>query len=556
MGKYAIGVDYGTQACRALLVNVVTGEEIGSKSCPYPHGVMEEKLGSVRLGSDWALQDPEDYLYCLETVTKGVVAETGINPEDVIGVGVDFTACTILPIDTEGVALATYDKYKEEPHAYVKLWKHHAAQPYADKLNAIARERNEDFLDYLGGQISSEWLVPKVMQLVEEAPHIYEEANQIIEAGDWIVACLTGEYKRSSCQAGYKGMYNKRNGYPSKDFYKALDPRLENLVEDKLPGEIYPIGSCAGYLNDKGVALTGLPKGIAVGVANIDAHVAVPAAGVKDEGQMLLIMGTSTCHMVVSKDEKMVPGISGIVEDGILPGYFGYEAGQACVGDHFNWLVQNMVPKAYEEEAVEKGISLHELLTAKAAELEVGESGLLALDWWNGVRSVLDDSTLSGLLIGATLTTKSEEIYRALIEATAYGTRMIIETFEENGIPIKELYASGGIASKNQLMMQIYADVTGKPIRICGSEQPVALGAAMYGAVAAGEEVGGYSDIFEASKVMARLKDKVYEPKAEDRKAYDDLYAEYKTLHDYFGRGENNVMKRLKAKRNAILSSK
>lgn len=556
MGKYAIGVDYGTQACRALLVDVVTGEEIGSKTCPYPHGVMEKKLDDVLLGTDWALQDPRDYLYCLEFVTKGVIKDTGIDPEQVIGVGVDFTACTILPIDKEGTPLAMYPKYEKEPHAYVKLWKHHAAQPYADRLNEIAMERKEEFLDYLGGQVSSEWLVPKVMQLVEEAPEIYNEADQIIEAGDWIVACLTGEYKRSSCQAGYKGLYSKKRGYPSKDFFKALDPRLENLVEDKLPGDIYPIGDCAGTINEKGAELTGLPVGVAVGVANIDAHVAVPAAGIHEENQMLLIMGTSTCHMVVSKEEKLVPGISGIVEDGILPGYFGYEAGQACVGDHFNWLVQNMTPKAYEEEAKSLDQNIHTYLTNKARELEVGESGLLALDWWNGVRSVLDDSSLSGLLIGATLTTKPEEVYRALIEATAYGTRKIVETFEENGIEIKELYASGGIASKNDLMMQIYADVTGKPVRICGSEQPVALGAAMYGAVAASEEDGGYKDIFEASKVMARLKDQMYEPIKENQEAYEELYKEYDILHDYFGRGGNNVMKRLKAMKHRVYTNK
>lgn len=546
MSKYAIGVDYGTQSCRALLVEVETGKEVGSKACPYPHGVMEERLGDIKLAPDWAIQDPRDYLYCLETVTKGVLEETGIKAEDVIGVGVDFTACTILPIDKEGRALATYPEFEKNPHAYVKKWKHHAAQPHADRLNELAEERNEDFLKYYGGRVSSEWIAPKVMQLVEEAPEVYEAADRIIEAGDWIVLCMTGEEKRSSCQAGYKGLWNANTGFPSKDFFKALDPRLENFVEEKLSDKIYPLGDVAGYVNEAGAKLTGLKPGTAVGVANIDAHVAVPSAGIKEDGKMLLIMGTSTCHMVVSKDEKIVPGIAGIVKDGILPGYFGYEAGQACVGDHFNWLVNNMLPKALMDEAEAKGVNIHVLLTEKAEQLKVGESGLLALDWWNGVRSVLDDSSLSGLLLGQTLTTKSEEIYRALIEATAYGTRMIIETFEENGVPINELVASGGIASKNKMMMQIYADVTGKPIQICDSEQPVALGAAMFGAVAAGKEAGGYDTIFDASDVMARLKEEIYEPNAENKVVYDKLYAEYKTLHDYFGRGGNNVMKRLK----------
>lgn len=546
MSKYAIGVDYGTQSCRALIVEVETGKEVGSKACPYPHGVMEERLGDIKLAPDWAIQDPQDYLYCLETVTKGVLEETGIKPEQVIGVGVDFTACTILPIDDEGRALASKDEFKANPHAYVKKWKHHAAQPHADRLNALADKRGEDFLKYYGGRVSSEWLVPKVMQLVEEAPEVYEAADRIIEAGDWIVLCMTGEEKRSSCQAGYKGLWNKKTGYPSKDFLKELDPRIENLVEDKLSKDIHPLGDVAGYITEEGAKLTGLLPGTAVGVANIDAHVAVPSAGIKEEGKMLLIMGTSTCHMVVSKDEKIVPGIGGIVEDGILPGFVGYEAGQACVGDHFNWLVKNMVPKHYMDEALEKGVDIHVLLTEKAEALNVGGSGLLALDWWNGNRSVLDNSNLTGLLLGATLTTKAEEIYRALIEATAFGTRIIIETFEKNGVPINELVASGGIASKNKMMMQIYADVTGKTIQICDSDQPVALGAAMFGAVAGGEEAGGYKTIFDAAEVMARLKEEVYQPNLNNKKVYDKLYAEYKTLHDYFGRGGNDVMTRLK----------
>ncbi|WP_105614274.1 ribulokinase [Vallitalea okinawensis] len=546
--KYTLGIDYGSGSCRALLVDVISGAEIDSVECPYPHGIMEETLleTGVQLPPDWAIQHPEDYLHCLKVVTKGVMEKTGVHAEDIIGVGVDFTACTILPIDKEGNPLTRQEEFREEPHVYVKKWKHHAAQKQADRLNAIASERGEAFLDYYGGKVSSEWLAPKVMQILDESPEVYEATDRFIEAGDWIVLKLTGEEKRSSCQAGYKGLWNKKMGYPSNEFFKALDERLDGFVDDKLSRDIYSLGDCAGYINEEGAALTGLKKGTAVAVANIDAHVAVPAAGINKEGQMLLIMGTSTCHMVVSKEEKIIPGIGGIVEDGILPGMFGYEAGQACVGDHFNWFVKNCVPSKYMDEAKEKNMDIHQLLTDKASKLKVGESGLLALDWWNGNRSILDDSDLTGLILGCTLTTKPEEIYRALIEATAYGTKVIIDQFENNGILINELYASGGIAGKNALMMQTYADVTGKEIRICDSEQPVALGSCIFGAVAAGKEKGGYGSLEEAVDKMARLKDTVYRPIPANQEIYNDLYAEYRILHDYFGQGENNIMKKLK----------
>lgn len=546
--KYTLGIDYGSGSCRALLVDVTSGTEIDSVECPYPHGIMEETLigTDVQLPPDWAIQHPEDYLHCLTVVTKNIMEKTGIHVNDIIGVGVDFTACTILPIDKKGNPLTRQEAFKEEPHAYVKKWKHHAAQKQADRLNAIASERGEAFLDYYGGKVSSEWLVPKVMQILDEAPEVYEATDRFIEAGDWIVLKLTGEEKRSSCQAGYKGLWNKQMGYPSDEFFNALDERLDGFVDDKLSRDIYSLGDCAGYINEEGAALTGLKEGTAVAVANIDAHVAVPAAGINKEGQMLLIMGTSTCHMVVSKEEKIIHGIGGIVEDGILPGMFGYEAGQACVGDHFKWFVKNCVPSIYMEEANAMEIDIHQFLTEKASKLKVGESGLLALDWWNGNRSILDDSDLTGLVLGCTLTTKPEEIYRALIEATAFGTKVIIDQFEKNGILINELYASGGIAGKNALMMQIYADVTGKEIRICDSDQPVALGAGIFGAVAAGKEKGGYESLEEAVNKMARLKDTVYHPIPENQEIYGDLYVEYRVLHDYFGQGENNIMKKLK----------
>jgi L-ribulokinase len=552
--KYAIGVDYGTLSGRSVLVELDTGKEVAVAVKEYTHGVMDETLpdGKVKLEPDWALQHPQDYLEVLAETIPAILNEAKVAADDVIGIGIDFTACTMLPVDKNGTPLCFDEAFKSVPHAYVKLWKHHAAQDEANRLNEIARNRNESFLDLYGGKISSEWLIPKIWQILNEAPEVYEKADRFMEAADWIVLQLTGEEKRNSCTAGYKAIWHKKMGYPSKEFFKALDPRLENLVEEKLSKDIYPIGAKAGEITEKAAELTGLKPGTAVAVANVDAHVAVPAVGITDAGKMLMIMGTSTCHMLLGTEEKRVPGMCGVVEDGILPGYLGYEAGQSCVGDHFHWFVENCVPADYMKEAQDQGISIHKVLREKASRLKPGESGLVALDWWNGNRSVLVDVDLTGLIVGCTLLTKPEEIYRALIEATAYGTRMIIDTFEESGVPITELYAAGGIAEKDEMMMQIYSDVTNREIRISASAQTPALGSAMFGAVAAGSQRGGYDTITDAAKVMAKVKDRVYRPIPENVAIYEKLYQEYKLLHDYFGRGGNDVMKRLKEIKKAV----
>lgn len=548
MANYTIGVDYGTQSGRAVLVDVATGREVATAVKPYTHGVMDEYLpdGVTRLEHDWALQHPQDYLEVLELTIPAVVKEAGIMPDQVVGLGIDFTACTILPIDEHLNPLCFHEEHQQNPHSYVKLWKHHAAQDEADELNRIAAERGEDFLKRYGGKISSEWMIPKVWQILNEAPAIYEAADQILEATDWVVSQMTGRVVRNSCTAGYKAIWHKQDGYPSNEFFKALDPRLENVVEEKLTRDIAPIGSKAGELTEAFAARIGLLPGTAVAVANVDAHVAVPAVGIAEPGKMLMVMGTSTCHILLGKDEQVVPGMCGVVEDGVIPGLMGYEAGQSCVGDHFEWFTETCVPGHYVEEAALKGIGIHQLLTEKAARQRVGESGLIALDWWNGNRSTLVDTNLTGVLLGATLLTKPEDIYRALIEATAYGTRTIVEAFRNSGVPVHEVYAAGGIAEKNALMMQIYADVLNMEIKISASSQTPALGSAMFGAVAAGAERGGYATITEAAAKMGRVKEETYKPIPENVATYDALFAEYTKLYDYFGRGENDVMKRLK----------
>ncbi len=547
MSKYAIGVDYGTLSGRALLVDVRTGEELATSVYDYPHSVMDTALPSGKaLKADWALQHPQDYIDVLKNTIPAVLKESGVNPKDVVGVGVDFTACTILPALKDGTPLCFLEKYKDEPHAYVKLWKHHAAQEYATRLNETAIKRGEEFLKYCGGKVSSEWAIPKVWQVLAEAPEIYKAADRFIEAADWIVWQLTGRETRNACCAGYKALWNKKNGYPSDEFFKALDPSLEHVIDEKFGRGVLPLGAKAGEINEAAASLTGLCVGTAVAVGVIDAHIFVPAVGITREGEMLAIMGTSTCHMMLGSTERLVDGICGVVADGIMPGYYGYEAGQGCVGDHFSWFIENCLPKDYYDAAKAEGINIHKYLRKKCESKKPGESGLVALDWWNGNRSVLVDADLTGMLLGMTLRTKPEDIYRALIEATAYGTRMIIETFNEAGVPVTSFFAAGGISQKDPMMMQIYADVIRMPIKIAGSEQAGALGSAIFGAVAAGGAKGGYNDVFAAAKAMGKVKDTVYYPNEENAAVYDKLFAEYKILHDYFGRGANDVMKRLK----------
>jgi len=547
MSKFSIGVDFGTLSGRAVIVNVENGEEVAVSVFEYPHGVMDEKLpDGTSLGVDWALQHPQDYLDVFRETIPAVMKKAGVKAEDVIGVGTDFTACTMLPVTADGTPLCFIDKYKANPHAWIKLWKHHAAQDDANRLNSVAEERGETFLKRYGGKISSEWLIPKIMQIADEAPEIYDAADRFIEAADWVIWQLTGKEMRNTCTGGYKAIWHKHEGYPSNDFFRALNPKMEKLADEKLSRTLYPVGTRAGGITPAAAELTGLREGTAVAVGNVDAHVSVPAVGITSAGKMLAIMGTSTCHMLLGEKEKTVPGMCGVVEDGIIEGFFGYEAGQSCVGDHFQWFVENCTPADYKAEADRRGMDLHALLTEKASALNPGESGLVALDWWNGNRSVLVDVDLTGMIVGMTLATKPEEIYRALIEATAYGTKMIIDTFEENGVPVDEFYAAGGIAEKNPFVMQIYADVTGKEMKISGSPQAPALGSAMFGALAAGKTAGGYDTIENAAAAMAKVKPFSYKPVAEKVEVYKKLYAEYKILHDYFGRGANDVMKRLK----------
>jgi L-ribulokinase len=476
------------------------------------------------------------------------IQAAGIDPARVIGIGTDFTACTVLPVQRDGTPLCQLPSLAARPHAYVKLWKHHAAQPQADRINALAHQRGEPWIARYGGKISSEWQFAKALQLLEEDPDIYDQAERWIEAADWIIWQLCGTETRNACTAGYKGIY-QGGQYPSPEYLAALDPRFAGFAREKLDHPVSPLGTRAGSLTARAAALTGLPEGIAVAVGNVDAHVTPPAANAIGNGQMVLIMGTSTCHVMNSATLAEVPGMCGVVDGGIVAGRFGYEAGQTGVGDLFAWVADQATPPAFHEEAARRGISVHDLLSAEAATQPAGAHGLLALDWLNGNRSVLVDHHLSGVVAGLTLASRAPDVYRALIEATAFGTRVIIDAFESARVGVAELVIAGGLM-RNELIMQIYADVTRRPLSLIRSAQGPALGSAIHAAVAA----GAYPDVPAAAAAMGSMHSGVYSPDPASAAIYDELYAEYVTLHDYFGRGANEVLHRLRALRDRVLA--
>ncbi len=545
MASYTVGVDFGTLSARALLVNASTGEEIAEAAMDYPHGVMSERLArtGAPLPPNYALQDPADYLAALAYVVPAVLARGGVAPAEVVGLGIDFTCCTLLSVDGAGVPLCEKERFAETPLAYALLWKHHAATPYAHRLTALAQKRGEDFLARCGGKIDEEWALPKLWQVLCEAPEVCEAATHFVEAGDWIVWRLTGTLRRAYQFAAYKAHFETGKGYPSADFLAAADPRLADLAQKKLQGTLYPAAAKAGTLCAEMAETLGLCEGTAVAVAQPDGHCAALALGLRHPGDMLAVLGTSGCFMTVNDQRKDVPGICGRVRDGILPGLFGYEAGLCCLGDHFAYAAERLTSPAYVEEARERGCSMLQLLLEKAARKRPGESGVLALNWFNGNRSILVNGNLSGAFVGLTLCTAPEDLMRALVEAVCFGARNIVENFEANGVNIRRIVASGGIAHKSPFVMQTLADILGRELTVTQTAQAPALSSAIAAAVAAGT----YPDLDTAIGAMRSPVLRTYTPNGENFEVYTALYHEYKTLHDYFGRGENPVMERLRA---------
>lgn len=545
MDKYVIGLDYGTLSARAVLVSVGRGEVAAESIYPYPHGILNTiSGGNEELPVDFALQEIDDYVEAMYETIRTVVKQSGCRAEDVIGIGIDATSSTFLPLTKSGTPLCKTEQFRTNPHAWLKLWKHHGAQEEADRMTELAAGRQEKFLMRCGGKVNAEWMLPKLTEIVLKAPDVYEAADNFMEVSDYLVFLLTGKMTRCMCHAGYKLLWNEEDAYPSEEFLRALHPNLSSL-KSKLKGREVQVGECAGRLTEEAAGRLGLREGTAVAASMIDAHVAVPSLGIDGPDKALMILGTSCCMLLCSEKLSYIKGISGCVKNAVLPGPYAYEAGQSAVGDLFDWFVKNCVPGSYEKEAADKNISIHMLLSEKASRLAPGESGLVALDWWNGNRSCLADARLSGMVLGLTLRTKPEEIYRALLEAAAFGMRAIFEEFEKGGITARELYACGGIVSKNPFMMQIYADVLGKTIFTGSTEQGSAFGAAVYAAVAAGAERGGYGSVYRAARAMGKTGDKRYTPIPQNMEIYHRIYREYKLLHDYFGAGGNEVMHRM-----------
>ncbi len=544
MSKYALGLDFGTESVRALAVDCKTGDEVSETVVPYAHGVITKILPSSKepLPPDFALQHPQDYLdSCHEAISKVL---KDIPAEEIIGIGVDFTACTILPIKKDGTPLMQIDKLRDNPHAWVKLWKHHAAQSEADRVNQVARERKEPFHKYYSNIISSEWMLPKCWEIANKAPDVYETTDVMIDGGDWLIYQITGEFCRNACVAGYKGLWNAEMGFPSKDFLNALDPKIRDLDDKWLKNIVYP-GQRIGGVSESFAARSGLKPATPVSAATIDAHSGVAGMGVYREGPVSIIMGTSSCHMVLSKELHFFEGYAGVVKDGIIPGFYGYESGQSAVGDIFAWFAKDFLRP--------EGDPFLEI-SKKAESLKPGESGLVALDWMNGNRSVLMNAHLTGMIVGLMLDSHPEEVYRALVEGTAFGTKIILDAHKEAGIPADELVVCGGLV-KDSLIMQIYADVTGLPFKVAASNQAVALGAAIFGAVAAGPENGGFASFEEAITSMTKPPLKTYLPDSDAKAIYDRLFDIYMHCHDSFGREAPEIMKRLKQIKSEVRGS-
>ena len=542
-GTHVIGVDFGTLSARAILIDARNGREVASAVHEYADGAIEHTLPGkkARLPARTALQNPADHLTALEKTIPALLRKSRISGDQVAAVGTDFTSCTVLPVQSDGTPLCFDKRLAGNLHAWPKLWKHHAAQPEADAINELGVKRGEAFIPAYGGKYSSEWFFSKVLETARQAPEVYRAAGYFTEACDWIVWQLTGQQTRNVSAAGFKGMRVHRKGgdwtYPSEDFFGALHPALKEVASEKLGGEVVQLGSPAGELTSAMAKRLKLPQGVVVCAGNIDAHAAVPACGVTEPGAMVMIMGTSTCHLLIGDSRKNVEGMCGVVEDGIVPGAWGYEAGQSGVGDLFDWYARN-APAPVVDAARKARVHPHEYLARAGADAKPGESGLLALDWWNGNRSVLVNADLTGLMVGLTIHTTPAQIYRALMEATAFGTRVILEAFDKEGLPIRNLVASGGLAQKNPVLMQIYADVLQRSITVPSGAQSSAFGAAMWAAVAAGI----HTDIRAAARAMVPKKKTVYRPNGSRASAYDRLYSEYLRLHDQFGRSAQSTM--------------
>jgi L-ribulokinase len=521
----SLGLDFGTESVRAVLVDL-RGREYASAVAKYPHGQITESLpgSKKKLPPHYALQHPPDWIESAARAVRAALRQAKTDGRAVLGIGVDFTSCTMLPSKRDGTPLCLDAKFSAEPLAWPKLWKHHGAQAQTDRINAVARKRGEAFLGRYGGIIGLEWFFPKMLETLERAPRAYDAAEVWLEAGDWLVWQLVGgpaeSLPRSTCQAGYKGMWSASEGYPSEDFLRAVHPKFAHVVTDKMPGRLLAPGVAAGGLCAPLARKLGLREGTPVSAAIIDAHAGVPGAGAAEPGTLVMVMGTSSCHMLNSEMERSVPGVAGVVRDGILPGFFGYETGQAAVGDAFDWLRRLTGQRDFST------------LGREAAAMLPRADGVVCVDWFNGCRTPLMDGSLKGAFAGLALHHRPAHLYRALLEASACGLRWIVERLREGGVPVKKFVATGGLPHHNPLVVQVYADVLGETISVHPSKQGPALGAAILGALAA----GAFASPRQAIRAMATPRagtSPIYRPTRTHRAAYTSLYREYRRLGDF-----------------------
>lgn len=536
MAKYSIGIDFGTLSARALIADVDDGAIIGNAEIfEYPNGVMTELCGSA-LPDGYALQHPQDYISALDSLIPTLIKDNAINPDDIIGIGIDFTACTVLPLDKNGVPLCFDPTFECDPHAYAKLWKHQGANKYADRIEKIAAKYG-DTLKITGGVLSGEFMIPKLYETYVESPAVYSAAEKFINAGDFIASMLVGKYVHSASFATIKEHFDNVSGaeHPPREFFAEIDSGFSGVL-DKLGTKIDAVGDSCGSLTPEWAERLGLGIHTQIAVPVIDAHASFGAVGIED-GRAVAVLGTSAVFAALSSQKCYIFGIHSHGYEATSGGLMTFEAGIRAMGDLYAWFVENCVPAEYERRAAESKMSIHAYLRSLAEKKQVGESGLIALDWWNGNRSVIPNDKLSGMIVGMRLSTRPEDIYRALIESTAFELRRISESYTSHGIGINSLVATGGIAAKDPMLMQILCDVMGRRIDCLTHANATALGAAIWGATAA----GAYLDLKTASAKMKLPITRTYTPINENVKAYDALYRRYVELYDYFGR-TNNVM--------------
>jgi len=547
VGKYSIGLDFGTLSARAIVVDVENGKEMATSVVGYQDAVFDKVLPGTRITipEEFALQNPQDYIDALESLLSDVWKKAKIKAEDIIGIGVASTSSSVICLDDKYHPLCFNERYKNNPHSWIKLWKHHGAQEEADMINDMVNVVNGKLFEFYGGKTNSENFFAKILETARKAPEIYDATYRFMEIADWIVYLLTGNDVRNSCMAGFKAFWNKDNKCILHTVFSKLSPRFDNVLS-KISDDVGMIGGKAGGLTKEMSQKISIPEGVAVSLGNADGHLAVPAVGVTKPNTMVLIMGTSISHMILSDKAEGIPGICGVVEDGIIPGFFAYEAGQSAGGDIYDWFVSKIAPYEFMQQAIEKNVTIFKVLDAKAGQIQAGTSGVLALDWWNGNRSTLGDSRLSGVLLGLNINTKPEEIYKALIESTAFGTRLIVEVFENYGVQVKSIVACGGLSQKSSVVIQTFSDILNKPIKVSAVSQTTALGAAMYGAVAAGAANNGYDSIIQAAQRMSKLEEEEYRPNSRNVEIYNKLYKNYKSLYNLLGKNFNSIMWDLK----------